>query len=142
MVEAASIGSRRPIGYLLSVLAAMFAIVLWATVVASPSEVTMHPIRFSEAIAQKQALNQEQPAVAASDLAQSSAANRALNAAVTSPLVDDALEESASVNRALNQEKRAAPTSDLAQSAAANRALNAVYHIAVSARCARGERLC
>ena len=103
MVEAASIRSQRPVGLLLSVLAAMFAIVLLATVIASPSAVTMSTIGFAESIAHKQALNQETPAMAASDLAQSAEANRALNAATTSPLVHDALEESASVNRALNQ---------------------------------------
>ena len=81
----------------------MIAIVLWVAVAASPSAVTMHTIRFSEAVAHKQALNQEQPAVVASDLAQSAGANRALNAAITSPGVHDALEESASVNRALNK---------------------------------------
>ncbi len=42
--------------------------------------------------------------MAASDLAQSAEANRALNAAITSPVVRGALEESAYVNRALNQE--------------------------------------
>ena len=59
MVEAASIRSRQPVGLLLLVLAAMFAIVLWATVTASPSAVTMPTIGFAEAIAHKQALNQE-----------------------------------------------------------------------------------
>ena len=65
-----------------------------------------HERLLEQAIAHKQALNQE-PAVAASDLAQSAGANRALNAVVTSRLVHDALEESAHVNRALNQEPAA-----------------------------------
>ena len=124
MVEVAIIRSRRSVGLLLSVLAAMFAIVLWATVAASPSAVTSPTKGLEQAIAHKQALNLE-PAAAASDLAQSAAANRALNTVVTSRLVHDALEESAHVNRALNQEP-AARASDLAQSAGANRALNTV----------------
>ena len=125
MVGAARIRSQLPVGFLLSVLAAMFAIVLWTTVTAGPSAVTTPAIGFAEAIAHMQALNQEKPVVAASDLAQSAGANRALNAAITSRLVHDALEESASVNRALNQENPAVPTSDLAESAGANQALNA-----------------
>jgi hypothetical protein len=103
MVEAASVTSRRPVGFLLSVLVAVFTIVLWATVIASPSEVTMPTIGFTEAIAHKQVLNPDQPAVPTRDLGQSAAANRALNEATESPFVPDALEESASANRALNQ---------------------------------------